>query len=73
MADDTSPFALNVKGVSDLVENPTNKIQTSEGESAEGQTGPRFDALAFTMPDERLLKIRDEMEKKYAPYEGKFK
>lgn len=73
MADDTSPFALNVKGVSDLVENPTNKIQTSEGESAEGQTGPRFDALAFTMPDERLLKMRDEMEKKYAPYEGKIK
>lgn len=73
MADDTSPFALNVKGVSDLVQNPTNKVDSAEGESPEGQTGQRFDALAFNMSDERLLKLRDEMEKKYAPYEGRIK
>ena len=71
--EDTNPFSLNVKGVSDLVQNPTNKIQTSGGQSPEGVAGEKYDVLDLKMTDEELLKLRDEYEKAYAPYEGKLK
>lgn len=71
--DDTNPFSLNVRGVTDLVENPTNKIQSSGGQSPEGIAGEKYDSLAVSMTDEELLALRDEYEKRYAPYEGKLK
>lgn len=71
--DDISPFSLNVAGVQDLIENPTNKIQTSGGQSPEGIVGEKKDVLDLSMSDAELLKLRNEYEKTYAPYEGKLK
>lgn len=65
------PFALNIRGVSDLVESKTNKSPTGEDGGMEGAISEHFDALRLDMSDEELLKMRDELEKQYAPYEGK--
>lgn len=73
MQDDISPFSLNVKGVSDLVENQTNKVQSGSNQSPEGVSGEKYDVLSLDMTDEELLKLRNEYEKAYAPYEGKLK
>lgn len=73
MADPSNPLSLNIAGVTDLVENPINKVPSSDGESKEGQAGDRYDALAFNMSDAELLKIRDDLEKKYATYEARMK
>jgi hypothetical protein len=73
MADETSPFAQNVRGVTDLVENQTNKTPSDAGDSVEGVTGAKYDALSISMSDEELLKLRNDIETKYAPYEAKFK
>jgi hypothetical protein len=71
--DDTNPFSLNVRGVTDLVESKTNKIPSGAGQSPEGVAGEKYDVLDLHMTDEELLKLRDEYEKSYAPYEGKLK
>ncbi|MBL0320508.1 MAG: hypothetical protein IPP74_14630 [Alphaproteobacteria bacterium] len=71
MADPQDPFSLNVIGVTDLVENKTNKVLGS-GNSPEG-TGEKYDVLDLSMDDEELLALRDDWEKKYAGYEGKYK
>lgn len=68
-----SPFDLNVRGATDLVENQTNKIQTSGDGSPEGAFSEKFDALRLNMTDIELLKMRDEYEKQYMAYEGKMK
>lgn len=73
MASSSDPFALNVLGVTDLVESRTNKVGTDSGESPEGLIGEKYDALALDMEDTELLRLRDEWEKKYAPYESKHK
>ena len=73
MASETDPFSLNIRGVSQLVESGTNKVGGAEGESPEGQTGNRLDPLSLNKSDAELLKIRDDLEKKYAPYESKMK
>jgi hypothetical protein len=73
MNDSLDPFALNVRGVTDLVENPINKTPRSADGGAEGQTGERIGVLDLAMKDEDLLKLRDEYEKNYAAYEGKIK
>lgn len=67
------PFEVNIQGVTDLVQSDTNKIPTGANESPEGQSGERIDALSLDMTDAELLKIRDELEKNYAPYESKIK
>ncbi len=67
------PFSLNVAGVQDLIENKTNKIPSGNGDFSEGAVSEKFDALALDMGDEELLKLRDEWEKRYAPYESKIK
>ncbi|MFA5937529.1 MAG: hypothetical protein WC822_06665 [Candidatus Paceibacterota bacterium] len=73
MADEFSPFALNIRGVTDLVESKTNKVPTGSDVSPEGQTGERYDSLRLNMSDEELLALRDEYEKRYFPYESKLK
>lgn len=73
MADPQDPFALNVRGVTDLVESSLNKTDSRGHESPEGQSSERYDALAFDLSDEELLRIRDDYEARYAPYEGKLK
>jgi len=73
MADGSDPFALNIQGVTDLVQSRTNKVDSGAGESPEGPATERYDAFELKMTDEELLKLRDEWEKKYAPYEEKHK
>lgn len=72
-SDPLDPFALNIRGVTDLIENPINKVPGSDTWSPEGQAGERYDALAFNLPDEELLRLRDDYEGRYASYEGKMK
>lgn len=71
MADPLDPFALNIRGASDLVNNRTNKTDASSNDSPEGPQGEKYGALTLSMSDESLLKLRTEWEKKYAPYEKK--
>lgn len=73
MADPMSPFALSVRGVTDLVENPINKTPATGSEGEEGQSGEHFDALKLELSDTELLKIRNDYENRYAPYEAKIK
>lgn len=73
MDESSNPFSLNVRGVQDLVENQTNKVPGTGGQSPEGVVSEKFDVLAVSMTDEELLKLRDQYEKRYAPYEGKLK
>lgn len=70
---EANAFALNIEGVSDLVGNKTNKILNESGASPEGVESEKYDILEVSMSDEELLKLRDEYEKRYAPYEGKLK
>jgi len=73
MANSTDPFALNIIGVTDLVTNDLNKVKDGQGESPEGISGDKYDAFDLKLSDEELLKLRDEWEKKYAPYEVEYK
>ena len=52
MADPESPFARNILGVQDLVENKTNKLSVSMGASPEGLDGEKRDILDIDMSDE---------------------
>jgi hypothetical protein len=63
-------FATNIRGVSDLIESDTNKVPSSSN-LVEGVTGEKREALDLNMSDEELLKLRDDWEKAYAPYEAK--
>lgn len=72
-SDPMDPFALNIRGVSDLIENQINKIPGGGADGPEGKTGERYDALAFNLPDAELLKLRDDYEKRFAALEGKMK
>lgn len=73
MNNDTSPFALNVAGVQNLIESNTNKSRGQDGAQVEGASGEKYDALRVDMTDEELIKLKDDFEKKFAPYEGKLK
>lgn len=73
MADPLDPFSLNVRGVQDLVENRTNKYDSSGYDTGEGVSGEKYDALAFEMSDEKLLALRTKWEESYASYEVKHK
>ncbi len=67
---DIDPFALNILGVQDLVETPTNKIADQLGEN-EGITSDLTDELELDMSDEELLALKKGYENKSAPYTGK--
>lgn len=73
MADATDPFSMNVRGVENLISSSENKVPVGNGESPEGQTGERIGVLALNKPDAELLKIRNDLEKNYASYEGRMK
>ncbi len=68
--DSVNPFALNIEGVTDLIESPTNKIASGGIGSPEGTAGTERDLLYLPMTDEELLDLRDEYEKLYSEYEG---
>ncbi len=64
------PFSLNVAGVADLVGSKINKT-TGGDYTPEGVESEKYDVLDLKMDDEELLKLRDEWEKRYAPYESR--
>jgi len=66
-------FTMNVLGVSDLVNSSTNKNDSDLTQHPEGRESEEFDVLDLPMSDEELLKLRDEYEMCYAPYESKIK
>jgi hypothetical protein len=68
----TDPFSLNIKGVDDLVTSQTNKIQ-SDTLPTEGATGNKYGVLNLKLEDDALLKLKNQWEKDYAPYETKIK
>lgn len=72
-SDPMDPFALNVRGVSDLIENPINKVSTDNAGNPEGAKGEKYNALSFNLPDEDLIKIKNDLEQKYSGYESKIK
>jgi hypothetical protein len=72
MADEFDNFALNILGVQDLVESNTNKV-TAGAYEPEGKVGNELEELELPMSDKALLKLRNQWEVEYAPYEGKIK
>ena len=68
---DGDPFQLSIDGVSDLVESSTNKLRTKGNLDVEGKAGEEIDVLDLPMSDEKLLKLRNQWEQEYAPYESK--
>jgi hypothetical protein len=72
MRDDIDNFALNIAGVGDLVESSTNKTGI-DGSNPEGISDQKVDELDLPMTDEELLKLRDDWETAYGPYEEKIK
>ena len=73
MADPLDPFSQNIAGVADLVNSNTNKTMENAEGATEGPQGERYGSLSLSMSDEELLKLRNEWEKRYAPYEAKIK
>ncbi len=67
------PFATSIAGVADLIGNGVNKVNPGAAAQNEGATGDEFDALSVDMTTEELLKLRDQYEMRYAPYEAKLK
>lgn len=72
-SDPLDPFALNIRGATDLVENNINKVRGGADGSPEGAVSERYGTLTLDLTDRELLKLRDEMEKRYAPYEGRMR
>ncbi len=66
---DIDPFALNILGVQDLIETPTNKVSNGLSDE-EGVTSDFIDYLDLPMSDEELLDLRKGYENKSAPYTG---
>lgn len=73
MAQELDPFALNIEGVRQLVESSKNKKGDGVIDDKEGVAGEKYDSLSLDLSDEELLKLRDEYETSYAPYEEKIK
>ena len=70
MSNENDPISLNIRGVTDLVQNKVNKVMETN-ENPEGIAGEKIDALTLDMSDAELLALRNEWEKDYAPYEAK--
>jgi hypothetical protein len=68
---DGDPFQLNIDGVTDLIISDTNKLRTKGNLDVEGKAGEEIDVLDLPMSDEKLLKLRNQWEQEYAPYESK--
>lgn len=73
MDSSSDPFALNVRGVTDLVQNRTNKTDDGVQDDPEGLRGEKYDVLSFDMDDKDLLSLKNKWEKDYATYEVRHK
>lgn len=67
---DLDPISLNVTGVQDLVESPTNKTHTGVLGHDEGVDGEHEDVLTLKLDDDDLIELRNQWEAKYAGYEA---
>src|SRR6266849_1185375 len=67
------PFAINIAAVGDLIGDQINKIDSNSGVPDEGIESEKYDAYEVKTSDEDLLKLRDEYEERYAPYEAVLK
>lgn len=65
-------FALNIAGVTDLVNSGDNKVNNN-GVEEEGVQGEPVDALDLPMSNEELLDLKDKWEIKSNPYISKIK
>lgn len=72
MANPLDPFSLNISGVTDLVSNPTNKIE-DDTQVSEGPSGDKYGVLTLGMDDTSLIELKTEWERAYAPYESRIK
>lgn len=70
MADPLDPIALNVTGVSDLVESRVNKVNVGAIGFDEGVEGEKENVLTLKLDDEELLELKNQWEKNYAGYEA---
>lgn len=68
---DFDSFVSNIIGVDDLISSDTNKVRGRGSDSPEGKVGQEMDVLDLPMSDAKLLKLRDDWEAAYAPYESK--
>lgn len=64
------PFALNIAGAHNLIEDGTNKI-ASGFDNDEGIVSDELDLLELDLSDEELLTLKRGYENKSAPYTGK--
>ncbi len=64
------PFALNIAGVQNLIEDGTNKVPSGFNHD-EGVTSEELDLLELSLTDEELLDLKRGYENKSAPYTGK--
>lgn len=67
---ETDPFSLNILGVTDLIESPTNK-QAMDTQLEEGIESDFQDELELDMSDAELIALKKEYENRFAPYAGK--
>jgi hypothetical protein len=65
-------FSENIRGVSDLIGSDTNKVFRSN-DSPEGPEGDKLDTLDLPKSDKELLRLKNDWENAYAPYEGRYK
>lgn len=70
MADSTDPFSQNVLGVTDLVQNRTNKVDGGDS-LEEGVTGEKYGVLDLKLSDEELLTLRDKWVSAYSKHKSK--
>lgn len=63
-------FTLNLEGVTNLVQSPTNKIG-DDLTNQEGIVGEEIDEFELKMSDDELIILKRGWENIYAPYEGK--
>ncbi len=73
MAESSDAIRQNLIGVSDLVQNRTNKVNAGGVSMEEGATGEPEDVLDLADSDEDLIHLAREREALYAPYESKIK
>jgi hypothetical protein len=67
-----NPFTENIRGVSDLIDNKTNKVGNNPISSTEeGIVGEKKDEFELDMKDYELISLAKKWEMAYATYEAK--
>jgi len=70
----SDPFAMNISGVTNLVNSKINKNTSNPLTSQnEGVVSEKIDEFELDMSDEELILLAKKWESRYAPYEAKLK